>query len=166
LLLQLLNKVAGVYGLLGFLTAGGSLSQLSYYLYSTLSLAAFILGLRAISDEQSLKVHQFAHFFIADHLLGTFYTLLFAVNWWVYVKHDGERLVNGEAQKAMIELAISRGEVGGEELSVEERAKIALALWGSEKAFAVAVLVACWVLKASLIHASFASGQTQKERRT
>jgi hypothetical protein len=145
--LQLLNKVAGVYGLLGFLTAGGSLSQLSYYLYSTLSLAAFIFGLRAISDEQTVKVQQFAHFFVADHLLGTLYTLLFAVNWWVYVKHDGERLVNGEAQKAMIELAISRGEVGGQELSVEERAKIALVLWGKEKAFAVVVLVACWVLK-------------------
>lgn len=148
---QILNKVAGVYGLLGAFFAGGSFSQLSYYLYSTLSLAAFIFGLRAISDERTSEVLRFAHFYLFDHLLGTMYTLVFAINWWLYVSHDGQRLVNGDAQKAMIELAISRNEVAGEELSAEERAKIALALWSSEKLFAVLVLLSCWILKVGSI---------------
>lgn len=47
---QLLNKVAGVYGLLGSLSAGGTVGQISYYIYSAASLAAFAFGLKAVSD--------------------------------------------------------------------------------------------------------------------
>lgn len=48
---QLLNKVAGVYGLISLLTgAGASAAQLSLYIYSTLGLAALAWGLRAISQ--------------------------------------------------------------------------------------------------------------------
>ncbi len=46
---QLLNKVAGVYGLVAVLTgAGGSLAQLSLYIYSVLGLVALVWGLKAI----------------------------------------------------------------------------------------------------------------------
>ena len=46
---QLLNKVAGVYGLVAVLTgAGGSLAQLSLYIYSVVGLIALVWGLKAI----------------------------------------------------------------------------------------------------------------------
>ena len=46
---QLLNKVAGVYGLIAVLTgAGGSVAQLSLYMYSVIGLIALIWGLKAI----------------------------------------------------------------------------------------------------------------------
>ena len=49
LLFALLNKVAGVYGLIAALTgAGGSFAQISLYLYSTLALVAIALGLKAV----------------------------------------------------------------------------------------------------------------------
>ena len=49
--IQLLNKVAGVYGLVAVLTgAGGSAAQLSLYIYSTLALVALAWGLRAVSQ--------------------------------------------------------------------------------------------------------------------
>lgn len=46
--LQVLNKVAGVYGLISAFT-GGTLGQLSFYVYSTVTLAVAVWGLRAIS---------------------------------------------------------------------------------------------------------------------
>jgi len=44
---QLLNKVAGTYGLLALFT-GGSLAQLSLYLYSVCGLFAYGWGLKAV----------------------------------------------------------------------------------------------------------------------
>jgi len=49
----------------------------------------------------------------------------------------------------MVALAKSRGEIGGEEISVEERTRIAMQMWKKEKVFAIFVLVACWVVKVS-----------------
>jgi inositol phosphorylceramide synthase regulatory subunit len=49
--IQIFNKVAGVYGLIAALTgAGGSFPQISLYLYSTLGLIALAWGLRAVHD--------------------------------------------------------------------------------------------------------------------
>ena len=46
---QLLNKVAGVYGLIAVLTgAGGSIAQLSLYVYSVVGLVALVWGLKSI----------------------------------------------------------------------------------------------------------------------
>jgi len=46
---QLLNKVAGVYGLIAVLTgAGGSFAQLSMYIYSVIALVGLGWGLRAV----------------------------------------------------------------------------------------------------------------------
>lgn len=53
----MLNKVAGVYGLIAALTgAGGSAAQLSMYLYSVIGLIALVWGLRAISQVRFLHV--------------------------------------------------------------------------------------------------------------
>lgn len=50
LLFAVINKVAGVYGLLALLTgAGGSLAQLTMYLYSVVALAAYVVGLKAVA---------------------------------------------------------------------------------------------------------------------
>lgn len=48
--MQLFNKVAGVYGLFGACFAGGTVGQLSFYLYSTASLAGFVWGLKAVVE--------------------------------------------------------------------------------------------------------------------
>lgn len=45
----MLNKVAGVYGLIAVLTgAGGSFAQLSMYIYSVLGLVALGWGLQVV----------------------------------------------------------------------------------------------------------------------
>ena len=49
----------------------------------------------------------------------------------------------------MVALAKSRGEIGGEEISVEERTRIAMQMWKKEKVFAIFVLLACWIVKVS-----------------
>lgn len=47
---QLFNKVAGLYGLFGACFAGATIGQLSFYLYSTASLAGFVWGLKAVVE--------------------------------------------------------------------------------------------------------------------
>lgn len=90
-----------------------------------------------------------SHLYILDHLISTLYTLLFAIVWWVYIPHDGRRVSNSAAQAAMVALAKSRGDIAPAELDMddEDRALAAAGVWGHEKTFAVAVLLACWVLK-------------------
>ena len=49
--IQLLNKVAGVYGLISVLTgAGVTAAQLSLYIYSTVALIALVWGLKAVGQ--------------------------------------------------------------------------------------------------------------------
>jgi hypothetical protein len=51
MLLQVLNKVAGVYGLMAMLSgAGGNAAQLTLYLYSVVALAGLAWGIRTIND--------------------------------------------------------------------------------------------------------------------
>ena len=64
---QVLNKVAGVYGLMAMLTgAGGNAAQLTLYIYSVLALAALAWGIRTINDvcPTSLFCRIVAHFFL------------------------------------------------------------------------------------------------------
>lgn len=50
-LIQVFNKVAGVYGLIALATgAGGSFSQFSLYLYSLFALFALFYGLKAVGQ--------------------------------------------------------------------------------------------------------------------
>ncbi|KAF9508165.1 hypothetical protein BS47DRAFT_249665 [Hydnum rufescens UP504] len=74
-LFALLNKVAGIYGLIAIFN-GGTLAQLSMYIYSVLALAAFTWGMNAITEENPKKSFYFAHIFLGDHLLNTIWTVL------------------------------------------------------------------------------------------
>jgi len=52
---QVLNKVAGIYGLIALLTgAGGNAAQLTLYIYSALALIALSWGIRAVHDVRSI----------------------------------------------------------------------------------------------------------------
>lgn len=48
-LLGLLNKIAGVYGIIAVFT-GGSVAQVSLYVYSIATLVLFLWGLRGIAS--------------------------------------------------------------------------------------------------------------------
>jgi len=147
LLFTLLNKVAGVYGLIAVLTgAGGSAAQLSLYFYSVLSLLALAWGLQAISREDAKKTLYFAHVFAVDHVLSTAWTLFFAIVWWVYTPHDGQRTANSPAQEEMAQKGAALA-AALHNMTAEERVEAATELWNDEKGLATAVIVAGWLAK-------------------
>jgi len=137
-LFALLNKVAGVYGILAVFT-GGTLSQVSLYLYSLGTIFALVWGLRKAREEHPASTLTYAHLFALDHVINTLYIAFFAVDWYLYVPHDGRRVANSEAQKQML----SEGNFGDD----ESRKAAAQAIWKSERGFAAAVLVGGWLLK-------------------
>jgi len=138
IMFALFNKVAGVYGLIAIFN-GGSFAQLSMYIYSVLALAAFAWGLKAVTEEDPRRTLYFAHLFIGDHLLNTFWTVFFAVLWWVYDPHDGKRIANSEAQKSMM------GNGGG--MTDVERKQAAQLIWNKEKGLAATFLILGWLAK-------------------
>ncbi|KAJ3491374.1 hypothetical protein NLI96_g764 [Meripilus lineatus] len=147
LLFAVLNKVAGVYGLIAALTgAGGSAAQLSMYLYSVVGLIALVWGLRAIAQEDAKHTLYFAHVFFADHVISTAWLVFFAVIWWVYTPHDGRRMANSPAQQ---EVADSGAKLAGKHLNMtkDEIAYSAMSLWNKEKGLATAVIVLGWFAK-------------------
>jgi len=143
LLFAVLNKVAGVYGLIAVFT-GGSLAQVSMYLYSVLALVGLTWGLRAIGEENPKRVLYFAHMFFLDHLFSTCWTVFFGVIWWEYTPHDGKRVANSDAQREMMDGASG---MEGHNMTEAERTAAALSIWNKEKSFAVAVLIAGWLIK-------------------
>ncbi|CAL1715245.1 unnamed protein product [Somion occarium] len=145
LLFALLNKVAGVYGLIAVLTgAGGSAAQLSLYIYSVIGLIALAWGLRAITHEDPKHTLYFAHVFFADHVLSTAWTVFFAVLWWVYTPHDGKKQANSPAQQ---EMAKSTPDIVQNDMSEEERVYAAMRMWDHEKGMATTVIVLGWIAK-------------------
>lgn len=80
--------------------------------------------------------------FAVDHLVGTVYTAFFAVVWYVYVPHDGKRIANSEAQKAMM-----GGSQTGIIMDDAARTAAAMGVWQSERVFSATVLVIGWMLK-------------------
>ncbi|KAI0741621.1 Inositolphosphorylceramide synthase subunit Kei1-domain-containing protein [Daedaleopsis nitida] len=142
LLFALLNKVAGVYGLVAVLTgAGGSLAQLSLYIYSVIGLVGIIWGLKAILHEDPKQTLYFAHLFFADHILSSAWLMFFAVVWWFYTPHDGRVQVNSDAQKEVMESG------AGHNMTDEERAAAAMTIWNAEKGAATAMIVLGWLVK-------------------
>jgi len=133
----LLNKVAGVYGLIAIFN-GGSFAQLSMYIYSVAALAAFGWGLKAVTEEDPRRTLYFAYLFVGDHLINTIWTVIFAVLWWVYNPHDGKRIANSEAQKDIM---------GASNITDEERKQAAQLIWNKEKGFAATLLVLGWLSK-------------------
>ncbi|EIM86854.1 DUF1753-domain-containing protein [Stereum hirsutum FP-91666 SS1] len=144
LLFALLNKVAGVYGLIAVLTgAGGSAAQLSLYIYSVLGLIALAWGLKAVNEEDPKRTLYFAHLFAADHVLSTAWTVFFGVTWWIYTPHDGRRVSNSAAQQALID-----GYIGEHQNYTDaQRALAAESIWGREKNQAAAIIILGWLSK-------------------
>ncbi|TDL24080.1 DUF1753-domain-containing protein [Rickenella mellea] len=140
LLFAVLNKVAGVYGLIAVFT-GGSFAQLSLYLYSVLALVALGWGLKAVSEEDPKRTLYFAHLFFADHILSTAWTVFFAVVWWLYTPHDGRRQANSAAQEELMKAGVGHG------MTEEERTQAALMIWNKEKGTAAAVIMVGWITK-------------------
>ncbi|ORY41827.1 Inositolphosphorylceramide synthase subunit Kei1-domain-containing protein [Leucosporidium creatinivorum] len=145
-LFGVLNKVAGAYGMMAVLT-GGTLaqpvSQLTMYIYSIATLVVFLWGLKKISEENGPKTLIYAHLFAVDHFVGTIYTAIFAVMWYVHTPHDGRRVANSDAQKEM--MGSIDGTMGG--LTDEQRALAAQGVWKSERGFSAAVLILGWFIK-------------------
>ncbi|RDB23450.1 Inositol phoshorylceramide synthase regulatory subunit kei1 [Hypsizygus marmoreus] len=144
LLFALLNKVAGVYGLIAVVTgAGGSFAQLSLYIYSVIALVGLVWGLRAVKEEDPKQMLYFAHLFFADHVFSTSWTIFFAVIWWVYTPHDGRRTANSAAQKDMME----GGNSTNSTLTPAQREAAAMAIWNHEKGTAAAIIIISWLFK-------------------
>ncbi|KAH9840119.1 Inositolphosphorylceramide synthase subunit Kei1-domain-containing protein, partial [Rhodofomes roseus] len=145
LLFAVLNKVAGVYGLIAMLTgAGGTAAQLSMYLYSAVALAALMWGIRSTTQENAKHTLYFAHLFFADHIINTAWLIFFAVIWWVYTPHDGRRMANSPSQE---EIAKSGPAMGSHNMTEAERQQAAITLWHEEKGIATAVIVLGWLVK-------------------
>ncbi|KAG6910219.1 hypothetical protein DXG01_012354 [Tephrocybe rancida] len=143
LLFAVLNKVAGVYGLIAMATgSGGTFAQLSLYLYSVIALVGLIWGLRAVKEEDPKQTLYFAHLFFADHIFSTSWTVFFAVIWWVYTPHDGRRTANSAAQKAMMDI----GNINST-LTPEQREAAALDIWNHEKGTAAVIITLSWLSK-------------------
>ncbi|KAJ6544726.1 Inositolphosphorylceramide synthase subunit Kei1-domain-containing protein [Mycena sp. CBHHK59/15] len=144
LLFALLNKVAGVYGLIAVLTgAGGSFAQLSLYIYSVAGLIALGWGLNVVKAEDARQTLYFAHLFCADYILSTAWTVFFGVTWWWHTPHDGARQANSPAQLDMIEVA----QLTDPPLTSEQRAAAALQIWNREKRMAFIVITLAWLSK-------------------
>ncbi|THH32048.1 hypothetical protein EUX98_g2170 [Antrodiella citrinella] len=143
----MINKVAGVYGLIAVLTgAGGSAAQVTLYVYSCVALAAFVWGLRAINQEDPKYTLYFAHVFAVDHILNTAWTVFFAVMWWMYTPHDGRRQANSPAQEEMA-LAGAAQAAKIHNMTAQEREFAAMELWDHEKGTAGTVIALGWLAK-------------------
>ncbi|KAI0306113.1 Inositolphosphorylceramide synthase subunit Kei1-domain-containing protein [Multifurca ochricompacta] len=143
-LFAVLNKVAGVYGLIAMLTgAGGNAAQLTLYIYSVFALVALTWGIRAVNDENPKHMLYFSHVFFADHVLNTIWTVYFAVHWWLYTPHDGRRNANSPAQQALIDGYIGQHQT----MSEAERVAAAERVWRSEKAQALTIIILGWLIK-------------------
>ncbi|KAG6828915.1 hypothetical protein H0H92_006301 [Tricholoma furcatifolium] len=143
LLFALLNKVAGVYGLIAMVTgAGGTFAQLSLYAYSVVALIGLVWGLRAVKEEDAKQTLYFAHLFFADHIFSTSWTVFFAVVWWVYTPHDGRRTANSAAQQAMMDISNVTTA-----LTPEQREAAAMEIWNHEKGTAAAIIIISWLSK-------------------
>jgi Inositolphosphorylceramide synthase subunit Kei1 len=67
---QVLNKVAGIYGLIALLTvAGGNAAQLTLYIYSAFALIGLTWGIRAV-NEVRYDVHPFFLSLLTFHHAG------------------------------------------------------------------------------------------------
>ncbi|WOO85578.1 Inositol phoshorylceramide synthase regulatory subunit kei1 [Vanrija pseudolonga] len=151
ILFALINKVAGVYGLIMLVLGVGTLSQFLFYAYSVITLIVFAWALRAIKSETAYRVLLAAHIYLADHLIQTLFHYIFYYRYWYEVKHDGKRELNSQAQKDIFNLALSRNET--EPLGAHSDAAAALAnrVWAEEKGYAVGVTLIGFLLKVYFI---------------
>ncbi|WFC94590.1 hypothetical protein MBRA1_001223 [Malassezia brasiliensis] len=164
-LFSLFNKIAGIYGIIAIFQ-GGTIAQLSLYIYSIATIPIFIWGLKSISDEQAGSVLRYAHIFILDQMISTGWTFLFTLWWFVYATHDGKPITNSNHQAGLMKLI---EDLESEYRTPEEmvkyrhkeydintpegqkeaarRAQAANATWMEERDFAMAVLIGGWLIK-------------------
>ncbi|EXJ84826.1 hypothetical protein A1O3_05499 [Capronia epimyces CBS 606.96] len=86
----LLNKLAGLYGILALLT-GYELSpfQLSMYIYSLVALVLTVYLAPHIQKQSPLQCLALAWFYVLDSIINAAYTAAFAVTWFlVLAQHD------------------------------------------------------------------------------
>ncbi|WWC89510.1 uncharacterized protein L201_004434 [Kwoniella dendrophila CBS 6074] len=153
LLFGLINKVAGLYGLITIFI-GGSFVQLLFYAYSTATLFAFLWGLKVVKSESAKSTLFLSHLYSLDHLVLTIFHYLFYLNYWYNIPHDGKRISNSQAQQDLINLALSRNEItqpsnsGTSTEALDElRSALAGEIWEREKVFAGWTLIIGWLLK-------------------
>lgn len=85
----LLNKLAGLYGLLALLTGLHlSLLQLSMYIYSLLALILTALLAPHIRTQSPFHCLALASFYICDSLVNAAYTSAFAVTWFLVISQQ------------------------------------------------------------------------------
>jgi len=144
-LFAVINKVAGIYGLVAVFT-GGSLAQLSMYIYSVALLFVYVWGIRVTSVEDPDKTMIMAHIYLVDHMVSTLWTVFFGVAWWRFTAHDGKRITNSPAQE---EVATGGASYGHHPpiLNEAQRAEAALELWNKEKNFAASLIFVGWCIK-------------------
>ncbi|CAK9786177.1 DUF1753-domain-containing protein [Cutaneotrichosporon oleaginosum] len=151
LLFALINKVAGVYGLITVIV-GGSFAQITFYAYSVISLLGLQWGLKQVKAESSQKVLLVAHLYVLDHVIQQVFHYLFFYNYWYIQKHEGQRDLNSQAQKDIFNLAVSRNEVSASDANPSEadaqlRAGQAMQIWNHEKGYALGVIMLGFLFK-------------------
>lgn len=156
-LFALFNKTAGVYGILAVFQ-GGTFAQVALYLYSIASIIVFLWGLKGISDEDAQHVLNYAHLFALDHMISTFWTLLFTFNWFYFTPHDGRPTTNQSSHQTglmdLIETIESQyrtpeqmAKLHHDQLTSEQRVSSAQRIWKEEKDFSAVVLGLGWLIK-------------------
>ena len=150
LLFGLINKVAGVYGLITVFV-GGTFVQFLFYAYSFATLFAFLWALNVIKSETAQKTLLVAHLYVLDHAIVWIFHYIFMYDYW-HKHHDGRPILNSPAQQDIYDLAKSRGEI--EDLSgsegrteAENREVLATQIWNNEKNFALGVVFFGFLLK-------------------
>jgi len=99
-------------------------------------------GLKAVKEENPQYTLYFAHLFFVDHVFSTAWTYFFAVLWWVYTPHDGQRPANSAAQEA-----IRKGAGVNHTMTDVQLAAAANILWHEEKGTAAMVITISWLSK-------------------
>jgi hypothetical protein len=151
-LFALFNKIAGIYGIIAIFQ-GGTFSQVSLYLYSIFTIFVFLWAIQGISDEDTHRVMKFSHVFLADHLLSSTWTLYFGLDWFLYMKHDGEKPKLNEYQEGLmglierIESQYETKKIHHQLLEGQARVDAAQSVWRGERAFSAGVLSLGWLLK-------------------
>jgi inositol phosphorylceramide synthase regulatory subunit len=101
-LVVLLNKFAGIFGLLAILT-GLQLSalQLSMYIYSIIGLVTIAILAPHIRKQSPFQCLALAWFFLLDSIISACYTAAFAMNWFLVISQHhtagNEGSINGAA---------------------------------------------------------------------
>jgi hypothetical protein len=120
-------------------------------------------------QETSYKTLIVAHLYALDHVILQVFHYIFFYTYWYINSHDGKRLLNSQAQKDIVELAVSRHEVEPIDTTGandEHRAALALDIWNHEKGYALGVVFLGFLMKVSDIGSGSGSGRAESRSGT